>query len=260
MGRIRGTLERDGLAPVFDPLTSTKNDLSVDTTKLPAHAREYCRRWFRIGLWDFALGHVVSFVMACLFLLLAAVWIYPSPVEGNAVIGEIAGMFTRSVGPGMMLVFLTGAFAATFSTAFNYFDGWPRVVGACCRNLFRSTASLSGIAREDLGDEHRRRWWSEYNIYRITMGYSLIASVLIIAGVPRPVWLVLVASALALFVAPVVFFLNLYYCLTVIPRTDRIFYPSVFARWFGGFSLVVFTALTFIVITARIFGVTLFGG
>ena len=56
------------------------------------------------------------------------------------------------------------------------------------------------------------------------------------------------------------FFLNLYYCLTVIPRTDRIFYPSVFARWFGGFSLVVFTALTFIVITARIFGVTLFGG
>ena len=260
MGRIRGTLERDGLAPVFDPLTSTKNDLSVDTAKLPAHAREYCRRWFRIGLWDFALGHAVSFVMACLFLLLAAVWIYPSPVEGNAVIGEIAGMFTRSVGPGMMLVFLTGAFAATFSTAFNYFDGWPRVVGACCRNLFRSTASLSGIAREDLGDEHRRRWWSEYNIYRITMGYSLIASVLIIAGVPRPVWLVLVASALALFVAPVVFFLNLYYCLTVIPRTDRIFYPSVFARWFGGFSLVVFTVLTFIVIAARVFGVTLFGG
>ena len=44
MGRIRGTLERAGLAPVFDPLTSTKNDLSVDTAKLPAHAREYCRR------------------------------------------------------------------------------------------------------------------------------------------------------------------------------------------------------------------------
>ena len=35
MGRIRGTLERDGLAPVFDPLTSTKSDLSVDTASFP---------------------------------------------------------------------------------------------------------------------------------------------------------------------------------------------------------------------------------
>ena len=260
MGHIRQRLERLNLAPVFDPLTSTKADLVVETTRLPAHAREYCRRWFRIGLWDFGLGYVVSFVIACIFLLLAAVWIYPSPVEGNAVIGEIAAMFTRSVGPSMMLVFLVGAFAATFSTAFNYFDGWPRVVGACCRNLFQPTALLSGTAREDLGAEHRRRWWSEYNVYRLTMGYSLVASVLIIAGVPRPVWLVLVASALALFIAPVVFFLNLYYCLTVIPRSDRIFYPSLFARWFGGFSLVVFTALTVVVIMARVFDVTLFGG
>ena len=259
MGRIRDDLERMGLAPTFDPMTSTRRDLTVDTSRLPAHALEYCRRWFRIGLWDFGLGHVVSFVIACLFLLLAAVWLYPSPVEGNAVIGEIAGIFTESVGPSMMVVFLAGAFAATFSTAFNYFDGWPRVVGACCRNLFRATASLRGVAREDLGAEHRRRWYSEYNIYRITMFYSLVASVLIIAGVPRPVWLVLVASALALFVAPVVFFLNLYYCVTVIPREDRIFYPSTAARWFAWLSLGVFTGLTFIVIMARVFGVTLFG-
>ena len=91
------------------------------------------------------------------------------------------------------------------------------------------------------------------------MAYSLVASVIIIAGVPRPVWLVLVASALALFVAPVIYFLNLYYCLTVIPQSDRIFYPSPFARWFSGLSLVVFTGLTLIVVLARVFGVTLFG-
>ena len=92
------------------------------------------------------------------------------------------------------------------------------------------------------------------------MAYSLVASVVIIAGVQRPVWLVLVASALAFFVAPVIYFLNLYYCLTVIPRTDRVFYPSPFARWFGGVSFIVFTALTLIVILARVFGVMLFGG
>ena len=259
MGRIRGHLERVGLAPRFDPLTSPAADLRVDTTGLPSHAREYCHRWFRIGEWDFGIGHAVSAVVAVMFLLLSAVWLYPSPVEGNAVIGEIAGVFTRSVSPRMMLVFLVGAFAATFSTAFNYFDGWPRVVGACCRNLFRSTADLAGIAREDLDPARRGRWYSEYNIYRVTMLYSLVASVAIISGVQRPVWLVLVASALALFVAPVVYFLNLYYCVTVIPRTDDVFYPSPFARWFGWLSFVVFTGLTLIVIFARVFGLTLFG-
>ena len=260
MGRIRDELERLGLAPVFDPMRSKKEDLTVDTSALPAHAREYCRRWFRIGELDFGLGHVVSFLIACVFLLLAAVWMYPNPVEGNAVIGEIGAIFNDSVGPWMMLVFFVGAFAATFSTAFNYFDGWPRVVGACCRNLFRGTAALRGVAQEDLTPEHRARWYSEFNIYRGTMMYSLIASVAIIVGAPRPVWLVLVASALALFIAPVVFFLNLYYCLTVIPKSDRVFYPSPLVRAFAWFSLVVFTGLTAVVILARVFGTTLFGG
>jgi Mn2+/Fe2+ NRAMP family transporter len=159
----------------------------------------------------------------------------------------------------MMLVFLLGAFAATFSTAFNYFDGWPRVVGACCRNLFSSTARLTGVDREEIGPEHRRHWSSEYNIYRMTMFYSLVASAIIIAGVPRPVWLILVASALAFFISPVVFFLNLYYCLTVIPSSDRIFYPSRFARWFSWLSLIVFTGLTIIMVMTRLFGINLIG-
>ncbi len=258
-GRIREHLEETGLATPFDPLTSRKDALSLDSSRLPPHAREYCRRWFRIGLWDFRLGHIVSFVMACIFLLLAAVWMYPSDVEGRGVMGEIARIFTDSVGPWMMTIFLVGAFAATFSTAFNYFDGWPRVVGACCRNIFRATARLRGIAREDLTPERRRTWYSEYNIYRMTMFFSLVAAVSIIAGVPKPVKLVLVASALAYFIAPVVFFLNLYYCFSVIPRNDRTFYPSRFATVFGWLSLVVFTGLTVVLIMARVFKVTLFG-
>lgn len=259
MGRIRDDLERGGLAPTFDPRRSDKMDLTVDTAKLPPHALEYCRRWFSIGLWDFRLGHVVSLFVACVFLLLAAVWLYPSAVEGTAAIGEIAQIFTRSVGPWMMLVFLAGAFAATFSTAFNYFDGWPRVVGACCRNLFSATARLQGTAREDLTPEHRARWCSEYNIYRASMLYSLVAAVAIIAGFPRPVWLVLVASALAFFIAPVIFALNLYYCFTVIPRDDGHFYPSRFATWFGWGSLIVFTGMTMLAILDRVFGIALFG-
>lgn len=259
MSKIREKLEKIGIAKTFDPFASKKDDLAVDTSKLPPRALEYSRRWFKIGLWDFRLGHVVSFVIACVFLFSAAVWLYPNPVQGQAVIGEIAKIFTLSIGPWMMVVFLAGALAALYSTAFNYFDGWPRIVGACCRNMFKATARLKGTAREELSPEHRSKWYSEYNIYRVTMIYSLIAAVAIIAGVPRPVWLVLVASALAFFIAPVVFFLNLYYCFTVIPKDDKVFYPSAFAKWFGWTSLVIFTGLTAILILAQIFKIELFG-
>jgi len=257
MGKIRTQLETMGLAKSFDPFTSGKDDLRADTVNLPPHALEYCRRWFKIGLWDFRLGHLISFVIACIFLLLAAVWLYPSSVEGRAVMGEIARIFTESVGPWMMILFILGAFAATFSTVFNYFDGWPRVVGACCRNLFKPTAKLTGIAKNELTDEHRKKWYSEYNIYRMTMFFSLITAVLIIVGIPRPVFLVLVASALAYFIAPVVFFLNFYYCLTVIPKEDTTFYPSRFARWFSWLSLVVFVGMSALLILARIFDIQL---
>jgi len=252
MGRIREEMEAQGIAPRFNSFTSTKHDLTVDTSRLPAHAQEYCRRWFKIALWDFRAGHVISFILAAIFLLLAAVWLFPSDVQGNAVMGEIARIFTDSVGPGMMIVFLFGAMAATYSTAFNYFDGWPRVVGACCRNLFKATAALPGTSRDDIDPKDLKYWYSEYNIYRLSMFFSLITSVLIIAGLPRPVFLVLVASALAYFVAPVIFFLNLYYCFTVIPKSDKTFYPSVFAKWFGWLSVAVFTGMSLVLIWQRL--------
>ena len=258
MGRLRGEMEERGLATRFDAFSSRKEDLSIDIGKLPDRAQEYCRRWFKIGLIDFRFGHVISFVLATIFMVLAAVWLYPSDVSGRAVMGEIAKIFTESVGPSLMLIFLAGAFAATYSTAFNYFDGWPRVVGACCRNLFKKTAALPRTSNEALDERQTRTWYSEYNIYRISMMFSLITSVAIVAGVPRPVYLVLVASALAYFVAPVIFFLNLYYCVTVIPKNNKLFHPSAFAKGFGWFSLVVFTGMSAILILQRLFGITPF--
>ena len=68
----------------------------------------------------------------------------------------------------------------------------------------------------------------------------------------------MVASALAFFIAPVIFFLNLYYCFTVIPRSSE-FHPSRAAWVFAWGSLVVFTGMTVILILARVFGITLLG-
>ncbi len=260
MGRIREALEKMGVVDRYDPFMPRLKDLTIDATALPEDVQQYVRRWFRIGMWDFRVGYVVSFIIACIFLLLAAVWLYPNPVEGQAVMGEIAKIFTESVGPWMMGIFLLGAFAATFSTQFNYFDGWPRIVGACCRNLFRRTAQYPLADRETMTRDAKRTWYSEYNIYRMTMAFSLIAAVTIVAGAPKPVWLVLVASALAFFIAPVIFALNMHYCLRVIPKKDKQFYPSLFARWFGWGSFLVFTGLTVILFFARVLNIPLFGG
>jgi hypothetical protein len=114
------------------------------------------------------------------------------------------------------------------------------------------------VARRDLNEEKRKSPFSEFNIYRAAMFFSLITSVAIVAGVPRPVFLVLTASALAYFVAPVIYFLNLYYCFTIIPKEDKAFYPSTFATWFSGLSLIVFTGMSFLLIV-RLFGFQLFG-
>ncbi|NLC71490.1 MAG: Nramp family divalent metal transporter, partial [Desulfuromonadaceae bacterium] len=231
MALVRRTLEKNGKMPLFDPFRSKKSDLQMSISDLSPNVQEYARRWFRIGNYDFAFGHWLSALIAFVYLVLAAVWMYPSEVEGQAVMGEIAKIFTDSIGPWMMVVFILGAAAATFSTAFNYFDGWPRLVGACCRNIFKATAELSGIDSTDLTPERKNKWYSEYNIYRITMAWTVISSCAIIIGMPRPVFLVLVASALAYFIAPVIFFLNLWYCFTVINKKDKDYYPNVFATY-----------------------------
>ena len=49
-----------------------------------------------------------------------------------------------------------------------------------------------------------------------------------------------------------IFFLNMYYCVTIIPREDRVFHPSTFARWFGWASFFVFTGMSLILIFWRV--------
>ncbi len=255
MAYVRRILEANGKVPLFDPFTSTKADLAFPASKLPANVQEYSRRWLKIGNLDFAFGHWISALAAFIYLTLSAIWMYPSEVKGKAVMGEIAKIFTESVGAWMMVIFILGALAATFSTAFNYIDGWPRVVGACCRNIFKCTADLSGVDKADLTPEKKSKWYSEYNIYRITMAWTVVASCAIIIGLPKPVWLVLIASALAYFIAPVIFFLNLWYVFTVVDKNDKVYYPGAWATYFGWFSCIVFTIMTALMIAARLFKV-----
>ena len=110
------------------PFAPKKEHLTIDTSRLSPHTQLYCQRWFTIGLWDFRLGHIVSFIIACIFLILAAIWMYPSSVEGQDVIGDIARIFTESVGNGLMIVFLIvepHGLARLWSIAKEKLRRWP---------------------------------------------------------------------------------------------------------------------------------------
>jgi len=240
--RLREEMEDEGAANEIDKFEDNPSidDFTVNYDQLSDRTREYCYRWFRIGVRDFDYSNILSLVLAVMIMSLAVVWMFPSDVEGTQAIGEIARIFTESVGPWMMAVFLLGAFGIAFSTQFNYFDGRPRVISAACRNLFRRVDKWSGV--ESAPDGAERVWYSEYNIYRISMILSFIGAVAIIAGVPEPVFVVLVASALAAVIAPVIFFFNFWFCLQAIPE-DSAFYPSRWEIYFTWLSLGVFTFL-----------------
>ena len=46
--------------------------------------------------------------------------------------------------------------------------------------------------------------------------------------------------------APVIYFFNVYFCLTIIPKTDKAFYPSTFARYFSYLNLFMFSMLVLV--------------
>lgn len=246
MPYVRRQLEKEGKVRPFDPFNPRTEDLTVDVKSLPEPTQNYVRRWFRLGIFDFAFGHWVSMILAVIFLSLAALWIYPSDVEGKDVMGEIAHVFTGAGGPTMMWVFLIGAMAATLSTAINYFDGWPRVVASCARNLSRSVARWPGI---DKPTEHANTvWYSELNIWRATAVFSFLGSSLIIVGIPEPVFLVLAASILSLIVAPLIFFYSYRFCMKTIPKDQQPFYPSLWRRCVIWGSIIIFSVATVVVI------------
>lgn len=250
MPYVRRKMEEEGSVRRFDPFHPRVQDLKFNVSELPSHAQTYLRRWFRIGIADFALGHWLSLILAFIFMSLAAIWIYPSDVEGRAVMGEIAGVFTNSVGPYMMWIFLIGAMAATLSTAINYFDGWPRVIASCCRNLFRSTADFPGIDKPT--PKARKVWHSEYNIWRATAIFSFVGSTLIIIGMPKPVFLVLTASVLSLIIAPVLYFFTFIFCRQVLPKGEKPFTLSPVRQTLIWISLAIFTIVTVIVIIQKL--------
>lgn len=195
----------------------------------PAEVRPYADAWFKASLYDFRLGHIVSWIMATMYLLLGAMILFTraEKPEGAGTILAISNIFTNTVGPWMFPVFIAGASAALFSTVLIIFDGFPRTFAASLTALVEPRAD--------------RPWWTERTLMRLMMGVMVVCSIIALTVFPNPAFLVPAAGAVSFAISPVLFAVNLYVALKFIPARYR---PSRFVIVWSWISIVALTLLT----------------
>jgi Mn2+/Fe2+ NRAMP family transporter len=192
----------------------------------PEQYREYADSWYRATLYDFRIGHIVSFVIASMYLMLGAMILSPRGIvpEGAETMLIISEIFTRTVGQWMFPLFLAGAFAALFSTFFACYDGYPRAFSAASSAIFKPRVE--------------RPWWTERSAWVAAMLGLFVSAIVFIGFLPEPVFLVMLSATMSLLLAPVIFGLNLYVCMKYIPQ--RRYRPGMFVV---GWSVVGVLAL-----------------
>jgi Mn2+/Fe2+ NRAMP family transporter len=198
----------------------------VDT---PTEVRPYADAWFKAALYDFRIGHVVSWVIATMYLLLGAMVLFPreEKPEGAGTILVISNIFTDTVGPWMFPVFIAGASAALFSTVLIIFDGFPRTFAASLTTLVEPRAD--------------RPWWTERTLMVFMMAVMVVCAIVALTVLPNPAWLVPAAGTVSFAISPVLFAINLYVALRFIPERYR---PSRFVVVWSWISIGVLSLLT----------------
>jgi Mn2+/Fe2+ NRAMP family transporter len=195
----------------------------------PAEYRPYADAWFKAALYDFRIGHIISWVIATMYLLLGAMILFTrdEKPEGAGTVLVISNIFTDTVGQWMFPVFIAGAFAALFSTVLIIFDGFPRTFAASLTNIFAPRAD--------------RPWWSERSLMLFMMGVMVVFAIVALTVFPNPAWLVPAAGTVSFAISPVLFGINLYIALKFIPERYR---PSRFVVAWSWVSIVVLSLLT----------------
>jgi len=190
----------------------------------------------RLSLLDMRIGYGLSFVVACVFLLLAAVFLHGRGLElkGAGFAATLAGIYTESIGRWMYLVFMVAAFFAMYSTSYTVMDGFSR-----------SFAEALSVLLPRRG----RAWWSRFYWGFAVSTASLALAVLLVVG--NPVRLVMVvASVLSLCVAPLYYWCN-YYCVSRFIE-DRRLRPGGAARVTALAGVVVMFAASVLYIASEL--------
>ncbi|SIT04820.1 Nramp family divalent metal transporter [Paracoccus saliphilus] len=249
MGRLLPTLPPIGAALLFGAMfgyfpttvevSAMQSNWAVDKKSGMVKVRElerqgykvnlapnYMRNYFTLFKRDMNISYVISMLTGIAFLIVGAVVLFPKGiVPEKAEMGTtIAFMYTETFGAWIFPIIIGGGVAALFSTVFTYFDGQARVFEECCVRL------------KTTWDEPRVRKL----LYRGFQVLWVVAGAAIIYGLPRPIFVVQIASVLALLFSPVIYWLNIKAVKDNFTKDDAEFLPSklLFAwAWIGTIGL-----------------------
>jgi len=184
---------------IWHSLWTLEKHPELRTTAPPAPNGQ-ARRWdiLKIALADMRLGYILSFVVAAIFLLLAALFLQGETraISGVGFAESLAAIYTQKIGAWMYLVFMVAAFCALYSTCYTVMDGFSRSFATTLCTLFPHI---------------KQNWYSR--LYRGFVLFIAAFAFLTVATVRNPVTLVMVVALLSLCVAPLYYALN-YYCVT----------------------------------------------
>ncbi|MCR6630080.1 MAG: hypothetical protein NVV74_08525 [Magnetospirillum sp.] len=113
--------------------------------------------------------------------------------KGSEMGTTIASIYTDTFGAWIFPVIIAGGVAALFSTVFTYFDGQARLFEECVVRLKRDwdTAAIRKL------------------LYRGMQVVWLVAGIAVVYGLPEPIFVVQLASVMALVFSPVLFWLTI---------------------------------------------------
>lgn len=200
----------------------------------------YMTNYFKLFKRDMNLSYVVSMITGMVFLIVGAVvlaplGLIPAKTEMGATIARI---YTDTFGAWVFPIIIAGGIAALFSTVFTYFDGQARVFEECCVRL-------------------QRKWDNEAKRKLIYRGFQVlwvVAGTAIIIGMPKPILVVQIASVLALFFSPVIYWINIKSVKdNFTSEWERKFLPGTFLMGLAWVGVVSLGVISLYVLIAQFF-------
>ena len=193
--------------------------------------KNYMKNSLTLFKRDMNITYFISMITGMIFLIVGASVLNPMGLvpAGSQMGATIARIYTDTFGAWIFPVIIAGGVAALFSTVFTYFDGQARVTEECTVRLF---------TKWDKPGPRKM-------IYRGMQIIWLIAGIGIIYGLPKPIFVVQVASVMALAFSPILYWLTIKAIKDNFKSDfERELLPSKFLMtmaWVGTVSLVFLT-------------------
>ena len=157
--------------------------------------KDYMKNSLILFKRDMNISYIISMLSGMIFLIVGAAVLNPMGLvpKGSEMGITIARIYTDTFGQWIFPVIIAGAVAALFSTVFTYFDGQARITQECGIRLWPKMNTPQG----------------KKLLYRGMQVIWLIAGIAIVFGLPEPIFVVQLASVMALIFSPVLFWLTI---------------------------------------------------